>query len=77
MNVEQQIEAYIAGHPEPKRGELQTLHELALQTSPGAQLWFTDGTNAEGKVVSNPNIGYGLYTINMRTARRETSIKSA
>jgi hypothetical protein len=26
-------------------------------------LWFEDGRNAEGKVVANPNIGYGFYTI--------------
>ncbi len=27
------------------------------------RLWFTDGTNDAGKVVANPNIGYGAYTI--------------
>ena len=26
---------------------------------PGCKLWFLDGKNEEGKVVSNPNIGYG------------------
>ena len=30
---------------------------------PGCGLWFTDGTNADGKVVANPNIGYGAYSI--------------
>jgi len=63
MNVEIQIKEYIAGHPEPKRSEMQALHELTLQVSPACKLWFTDGTNNEGKVVSNPNIGYGSYTI--------------
>lgn len=63
MNTESQIQAYIASQPEPKRGEMQTLHALALETLPGAQLWFTDGKNTEGKVVANPNIGYGSYTI--------------
>lgn len=63
MKTEAQIKAYIASQPEPKRGEMQTLHELILKVSPGCKLWYTDGRNSEGKVVSNPNIGYGAYTI--------------
>lgn len=30
---------------------------------PECQLWFLDGKNSENKTVSNPNIGYGFYTI--------------
>jgi hypothetical protein len=30
---------------------------------PGCKLWFLDGKNSENKTVSNPNIGYGSYTI--------------
>jgi hypothetical protein len=26
-------------------------------------LWFESGVDSNGKVVSNPNIGYGVYTI--------------
>ncbi|MBN9500433.1 MAG: hypothetical protein BGO01_11280 [Armatimonadetes bacterium 55-13] len=63
MNIQTQIESYLASHPEPKQTDLRALHELALQTSPGCRLWFTDGTNEDGKVVANPNIGYGAYTI--------------
>lgn len=63
MSIQAQIDAYIAGQPEPKQSELQTLHQLALRISPGCQLWFNDGKNSDGKVVSNPNIGYGCYTI--------------
>ena len=63
MNVEEQIEEYIASQPEPKRNDMQALHQHILQTLPGCKLWFEDGKNAEGKVVSNPNIGYGLFTI--------------
>ena len=63
MNVQEQIKNYIAGHPEPKRGEMQTLHDMILQIKPASRLWFLDGKNDEGKVVSNPNIGYGSYTI--------------
>lgn len=63
MNVQEQIDAYIASQPEPKRSELQALHQLTLQVSPACQLWFSDGKNSEGKIVANPNIGYGFYTI--------------
>ena len=59
MNVQQQIKDHIASHPEPKRGEMQQLHDMILQIRPGCKLWFLDGKNAEGKVVSNPDIGYG------------------
>ena len=63
MSLQEQIDAYIAGQPEPKRSEMQTLHQLVLQISPDCKRWFTDGKNSEGKTVSNPNIGYGFYTI--------------
>jgi len=63
MNVTEQIENYIASQPEPKRSEMQELHQLTLQVSPGCKLWFTDGKNSDGKVVANPNVGYGFYTI--------------
>ncbi len=63
MATKTQIEAYITSQPDPKRSELQTLHQLALQVSPDCKLWFLDGKNSEGKTVSNPNIGYGFYTI--------------
>jgi hypothetical protein len=35
------------------------LHRRILGVKPGCKLWFLDGKNEEGKVVSNPNIGYG------------------
>jgi len=63
MNIQQQIKEYIAGQPEPKRSELQELHERTLKALPGCKLWFEDGKNSDGKIVSNPNIGYGSYTI--------------
>ncbi|MCS0498577.1 DUF1801 domain-containing protein [Protaetiibacter mangrovi] len=59
MTVESQIEAYLAGQPEPKRTELTQLHERIRGLMPDAELWFLDGTDASGKVVSNPNVGYG------------------
>ena len=63
MNLEEQIGEYITSQPEPKRGDMQALHHHILKTLPDCKLWFEDGKNAEGKVVSNPNIGYGLFTI--------------
>lgn len=63
MSIQEQIEAYIASQPEPKRAEMQILHERILQVSPECKLWFTDGKNEAGKVVTNPNIGYGFYII--------------
>ena len=64
MDIDEQIREYIANQPEPKQSDLQTLHDHTLQMSPGCKLWFSDGKNSEGKVVTNPNIGYGSYTIN-------------
>ena len=63
MSVQTQIKEYIANQPEPKRGEMQELHQLIVCALPKCKLWFLDGKNSEGKVVSNPNIGYGFYTI--------------
>ena len=59
MNVLNQIEAYIASQPEPKRSDLKTLHELILGLMPGCRLWFLDGKDDSGRTISNPNIGYG------------------
>ena len=59
MNVQEQIENYIAGQPEPKRSEIRELNDMILKVKPSCNLWFLDGTNEEGKLVSNPNIGYG------------------
>ena len=59
MSVQEQINEYIASQPEPKRSDLQGLHGVILQVMPTCKLWFLDGKNDEGRVVSNPNIGYG------------------
>jgi hypothetical protein len=63
MNVEEQIKKHISGHPEPKRSDMQALNSIILQIMPASKLWYLDGKNAENKVVSNPNIGYGIQTI--------------
>ena len=63
MNVQGQIKEYITSQPEPKRSDMQELHRLILQAMPKCKLWFLDGKDDKGKIVSNPNAGYGSYTI--------------
>ena len=63
MNVQEQIKQYITSQPESKRSEMQALHRLILETMPACKLWFLDGKDDKGKTVSNPNAGYGSYTI--------------
>ena len=63
MNVQEQIKNYITSQPEPKRSDMQSLHRIILELMPACKLWFLDGKDDKGKTVSNPNIGYGSYTI--------------
>jgi hypothetical protein len=63
MNVEEQIQTYIASQPEAKRNDMQDLHRLILAIMPECKLWFLDGKNSDNKTVSNPNIGYGFQNI--------------
>ena len=63
MNVQEQIKEYITSQPEPKRSDMQELHQLTLKVLPGCKLWFDNGKNSENKTVSNPTIGYGFQTI--------------
>jgi hypothetical protein len=63
MNIQKQIAEYIATQPEPKRSELQELHDIILSLMPTSKLWFLDGKDEKGKTVSNPNIGFGSQTI--------------
>jgi len=59
MTVQRQIENYMASQPEPKRSDMQELHRVILRVMPACKLWFLDGKDSKGKIVSNPNIGYG------------------
>jgi len=62
LSVDAQIQAYLDAQPEPKRADLIALHEAILALQPEAERWFLDGRDATGKVVSNPNLGYGTRT---------------
>lgn len=63
MNVQAQIKEHLSSQPEPKRSDIQELHHNILQVMPKCKLWFLDGKDSKGKIVSNPNIGYGSYNI--------------
>jgi len=63
MNKQDQIKKYIDSQPEPKRSDMQEMHDIIKQVRPACKLWFLDGKDSDGKTVSNPNIGYGLQTM--------------
>lgn len=64
MKVEEQIENYILSQSIVKQRDMLELHRTILNIMPTCKLWFLDGKNDDGKIVSNPNIGYGSYDIN-------------
>lgn len=63
MTIQEQIQEYITSQPKSKCTDMQELHRIILELMPACKLWFLDGKNSENKTVSNPNIGYGLHTI--------------
>ena len=63
MNIQEQIQKYISSQSEPKRSDMEALHQTILEVMPACKLWFLDGKDSENKTVSNPNIGYGLQTM--------------
>jgi hypothetical protein len=63
MDVQAQIDNYIASQTPPKRDDLETLDRMIRKESPNCRLWFLDGRNEQGKVVSNPNVGYGVKAV--------------
>ncbi|MBK9733122.1 MAG: DUF1801 domain-containing protein [Chitinophagaceae bacterium] len=63
MSIQEEIKNYINSQPEPKRSDMQALHNNILQVMPACKLWFLDGKDSENKTVANPNIGYGLQTM--------------
>ena len=63
MSIEDQIKKYIYSLPGEKRADMEALHQRILHALPECKLWFLNGKDDSGKIVSNPNIGYGLQTI--------------
>jgi hypothetical protein len=62
VQVPDLVEAYLALQREPKQADLRQVHSRVLAAFPDCRLWFNDGLNEDGRVVANPNIGYGVYT---------------
>ncbi|WP_396188380.1 DUF1801 domain-containing protein [Flavobacterium sp.] len=65
MDIKLAILNYLNNLPEPKRTEITRIHQAIIEIIPTAQLWFLEGTNTSGKVVTNPNIGYGNCTLQL------------
>ena len=63
MDIQKEISDYIASQNETKRNNIQALHQMIVTLNPDCKLWFLDGKNSENKVVSNPNICYGLLNL--------------
>jgi hypothetical protein len=63
METELQILQFISFQKDEKQQDLLSLHELMRSILPAGKLWMEDGKNKEGKVVTNPTIGYGQQTM--------------
>lgn len=63
MKLKAQIQDYLISQPPQKRGDIELLHARILELYPDCQLWYFDGKNDKGKIIANPNIGYGLQKI--------------
>lgn len=63
METEEQILQFISLQETAKQQDLLVLHELMRSTLPTGKLWMEDGKNQNGKVVTNPTIGYGQQTM--------------
>jgi hypothetical protein len=61
MTTEDRVARHLAAIPEPGQGDMRRLHGVILAMNPGCKVWFLDGKDASGKVVSNPGIGYGTF----------------
>ena len=77
MTTQDEIKKYIASQPESKRSDMEELPRVIQKLMPKCKLWFLDGKDSEGKVVSNPNIGYGKQTMELAGGKTREFIKSA
>jgi hypothetical protein len=57
--ISHHVSSYLSSVVGAKGDDMTTLHQHFLEWMPGCRLWFLDGRDSTGKVVSNPNIGYG------------------
>jgi hypothetical protein len=63
LDVQSQIKSHFEKLENAKSIELQQLHNLIVTINPTCKLWFDNGINDEGKVLTNPTIGYGHQTL--------------
>jgi hypothetical protein len=75
MQIQEQIKDYFTLQPDTKRSDLEALHKRILKLFPKGKLWFLDGKDHKGKIVANPNIGYGLFTIKYADGKTKEFIK--
>lgn len=61
------IKSYLDSLPENTKEELTFFHQNILEKYPNCRIWFLDGKDASGKVISNPNMGYGTITLPTKT----------
>lgn len=75
MTTDEQIEAHLAAQPEPKQSDLRALDRMIRAERPDCRRWFSDGRNPEGKIVANPTLGYGSYTIRYADGSQRESFR--
>src|SRR5690606_37584443 len=54
MSIPDQIKNFFVNLPANKRIEMETLHRRILELLPDKKLWYLDGRDETGKVVTNP-----------------------
>lgn len=66
MSIRTEIEVFLQSLTEKTREEIMEIEQLILEAAPNCRLWFLDGKNANGKTVTNANIGYGLQKLHYK-----------
>lgn len=72
MENQEPIVSYLTSLPATRRADMEALHQRLLQWIPDAKQWFLDGRDETGKIVANPQIGYGSQTIRYADGKSRT-----
>lgn len=72
MDTQEQIKRYIDSLNKLKGADILQLHQYMLKRLPNGKLWFLDGKDEKGKVVANPSIGYGQFTLRYKNGSTKT-----
>ncbi|MEN9995083.1 MAG: hypothetical protein RL762_1740 [Bacteroidota bacterium] len=65
------MQTYLQQLPESKQQELQAFIRIVAQVAPQEKATYFDGKDKEGKVVTNPTIGFGSYLHHFSDGRME------